>query len=271
MRGLFKIVALTAVACLGGVSGGVSGAGAAPQILALVETPEPTPLVCAEGVCRAEFSTMCLQQERDIPHPNTAYRPADAARIVLVLDMADGGTARVKGHPGLRFVVPRTYVSAMAEIAEAEIVRLGALGAGVEIGPLASLIPVPEPGDILPLTPAEIAKVTGPLRMAAHRAVKRQKTTIQAARATNRLATAMLAEPAATHQAQNALWHRIAASLPGGRATAGAEQAAKIVRTCQSYEEKQGIEGFRGCLQFRHDQLMFGINQSFWNRNDAGS
>ncbi len=267
MRRLFKIVALTAVTCLGGVS----GAGAAPQILALVETPEPTPLVCAEGVCRAEFSTLCLQQERDIPHPGTAYRPADAAKIVLVLRMADGGTARMKGYPNLRFVVPRTYVSAMAEITEAEIVRLGALGAGVEIGSQTSLIPVPEPGDTIPLSLEEIAKVTGPLRMAAHRAAKRQKTTIQAARATNRLATAMLAEPAATHEAQNALWDRIAASLPGGRGTAGAEQAAKIVRVCQSYEEKQGIKGFRGCLRFQHDQLMFGVNQSFWNRNDAGS
>ncbi len=271
MRRLFKIVALTAVACLGGVSGGISGAFAAPQILALVETPEPMPLVCAGGVCRAEVSTLCLQKQRDIPLPNTAYRPADAAKIVLVLRMADGGTVRVKGHPNLRFQVPRTYVSVTAEIPEAEIVRLGALGAAVEIAPLASLIPVPETGDTLPLTPGEIAKVTGALRMAAHRTVKRQETAILAARATNRLANAMLAEPAATHAAQNALWHRIAASLPGGRATAGAEQAAKIVRGCQSYEEKQGIEGFRGCLRFRHDQLMFGVNQTYWNRNDVGS
>ena len=81
----------------------------------------------------------------------------------------------------------------------------------------------------------------------------------------------MLAEPAATHETQNALWDRIAASLPGGRGTAGAEQAAKIVRVCQSYEENQGIEGFRGCLQYRHDQLMFGITQTYWNRHDVGS
>ena len=267
MRRLFKIVALTAVICLGGVS----GAGAAPQILALVETPEPTPLVCAGGVCRAEFSTLCLQKDRDIPHPNTAYRPADAAKIVLVLRMAGGGTVRVKGRPGLRFQVPRSYVSATAEIAEAEIIRLGAVGAGVEIGPLASLIPVPEPGDAIPLTPDEIAKVTGPFRVAAHRTAQQHKTAIQAARAANRLAIAMLAEPAASHQAQNALWRRIAASLPGGRTTQGARQAAKIVRACQSYEEKQGIKGFRGCLRFRRDQLMFGINQTYWNRNDAGS
>ncbi len=267
MRDVFKLVFLTAVACLGNAPDAV----AAPQILALLETPEPTPLVCAEGVCRAEFSTLCLQKERDIPRPNTAYGPVDAAKIVLVLRLADGGTVRVKGHPGLRFVVPRTYVSATVEIAEAEITRLGASGGGVEIGPLASLIPAPEPDDTLPLNPEEIAKVTGSFRASAYRTVKRQKATVEAARATNRLVNAMRAQPAATHEAQNALWRRIADSLPGGRGTAGAEKAAMIVRACQSFQEKQGMEGFKGCLQFQHDQLMFGINSAYWNGKDAGS
>lgn len=267
MLRLFSIFSIAAI----GFLAGLPGAFAAPQILALVETPEPTPLVCAGGVCEAEFSTMCLQKDRDIPLPNTAYQPADAAKIVLVLRDAAGGTRRLAGHPEIRFTVPRTYVSARATIPEAALARLGAVGAAIEIGPLTSLIPVPEPGDTIPQTPEEIAKVTGPLRMAAYRAVKRQKTAIQAARATNRMANAMLAEPAATHEAQNALWEKIAASLPGGEGTASAEQAARIVRVCQSYDEKQGIEGFRGCLQYRHDQLMLGINQIYWNRNDVGS
>ncbi|MEE8214240.1 MAG: hypothetical protein V3R79_06615 [Alphaproteobacteria bacterium] len=267
MLRLFSIFSIAALAFLAGLP----GAFAAPQILALVETPEPTPLVCAGGVCEAEFSTMCLQKDRDIPLPNIAYQPADAAKIVLVLRDAAGGTRRLAGHPEVRFTVPRTYVSARATIPEAALARLGAVGAAIEIGPLTSLIPIPEPGDTIPLTPKEIAKVTGPLRMAAYRAVKRQKTTIQAARATNRLANAMLAVPAATHEAQNALWEKVVDSMPEGRAAPGIEHAEKIIRTCQSYEEKQGIEGFRGCLQYRHDQLMFGINQTYWNRNDVGS
>ena len=267
MLRLFSIFAIAAIAFLAGLP----GAFAAPQILALVETPEPTPLVCVGGVCEAEFSTICLQKERDIPQPGTVYVPADKNGIVLVLRLADGGSRRLAGHPGIRFTVPRTYVSATAAIPESEIIRLGAESAAIEVGPLMSLIPAPYPGDTIPHTADEIAKVTGLLRMAAYRAVKRQKTTIQAARATNRLANAMLAVPAATHEAQNALWEKIVASLPGGGGTASAEQATRIVRVCQSYEEKQGTEGFRGCLQYRHDQLIFGINQIYWNRNDVGS
>ncbi len=59
--------------------------------------------------------------------------------------------------------------------------------------------------------------------------------------------------------------------MPEGRAVPGIEHAEKIIRTCQSYEEAQGLEGFRGCLQYRHDQLMFGINPTYWHRNDVGS
>ena len=267
MLRLFRIFSIAAIAFLAGLP----GAFAAPQILALVETPEPTPLVCAGGVCEAEFSTLCLQKERPIPLPNTAYQPADAAKIVLVLRLADGGTRRLAGHPEIRFTVPRTYFSARATIPEAALARLGAVGAAIEVGPLTSLIPTPEPGDANPHTADEIAKVTRLARMDAHRAVRRARKTITAARATNRLANALLLDPAATSASRSALWEKIVAGMPEGRAAPGMEQAARIVRVCQSYEEKQGIEGFRGCLQYRRDQLMFTINDTYWHRNDVGS
>lgn len=44
---------------------------AAPQVLALLETDSPTALNCANGVCQAEFTTYCLQKERDIPDATT--------------------------------------------------------------------------------------------------------------------------------------------------------------------------------------------------------
>ena len=45
-----------------------SSALAAPQALALLKTGGPVTLTCADGVCKAEFSTYCLQQERDLLH-----------------------------------------------------------------------------------------------------------------------------------------------------------------------------------------------------------
>ena len=126
-------------------------------------------------------------------------------------------------------------------------------------------------GDTNPHTADEIAKVTGPARMDAHRAVRRAGKTITAARATNRLANALLLDPAATPASRNALWEKIVAGMPEGRAAPGIRGAENIIRTCQSYEKAQGLEGFRGCLQYRHDQLMFSINDTYWLRSDVGS
>lgn len=249
----------------------VGGASAAPQILALLETPTPTPLVCAGGVCEAEFSTMCLQRDRDMPQPGTTYTSADPETIVLVVTRADGSTARIKGYPGLRFSVPRTYVSATIAIGEADLDRLGAVEAAVQVAPLASLVPAPEPGDRSPLTAEEIAKVTGPLRMAARRAVLREKETIGAARATGHLANAYFHDPTPTRDGREKLWRETAAAQPGGPAGPGLARARGIFEVCQDYAETQGEEGFRGCLQHRHDYLMFGINHTYWHRNDVGS
>ncbi|MFQ5764122.1 MAG: hypothetical protein ACE5GT_04270 [Rhodospirillales bacterium] len=267
MHRAFRFFSMVFVASLATVP----GASAAPQILALLETPTPTPLVCADGVCEAEFSTMCLQRDREMPRPGTAYTAADPGTIVLVVTRADGSTARIKGHPGFQFSVPRTYVSATITIGEADLDYLGAVDAAVDVEPLASLIPAPRPGDRSPLTVDEITKVTGPLRMAARRAVLREKETVGAARAAGHLANAYLYNPAPTRDGREALWRETAATAPEGPAGPGLARARRIFEVCQDYAETRGEEGFRGCLQHRHDYLMFGINHTYWHRNDVGS
>lgn len=249
----------------------ISGAIAAPQILALLETPEPTPLACSGGVCQAEFSTMCLQKNREIPRPGTAYSPATPDSVVLVLTLADGTTKRVGGADVLRFVVPHNYLSTVATISEAAIRQLGATRAAVEIAPLASLIPEAIRGDTSPLTADEIATVTGPLRMTAHRVVEHARDTISAVRAANRFANALLVDPAATSEARQALWRDIVAASRNDATAAGIARVDHIIDTCQFYDEHRGFEGFRGCLRYRRDLMLESINDTYWRRKDLGS
>ena len=247
---------------------GASGTFAAPQILAVLATAEPVPLTCVKGVCEAEFSTMCLQRGRAMPRPGAAYASADPDTIILVIRRADGSTTRIAGHRWLRFSVPRTYVSVTATIDATALTELGAVSAAVEIGPLASLVPVPTPGDTSPITAEEVARVTGVHRMAAERAVMRERETIGAARITRDLANALVANPTPTNAERKDLWDRIAAGTPAGT---GLQEARDVFETCHDYAEAMGEEGFRGCLQYRHDYLMQSINDTYWNRNDVGS
>jgi len=249
----------------------ISGAFAAPQILALLETAEPTPLACSGGVCQAEFSTMCLQKNREIPRPGTAYAPASPDSVVLVLTLADGTTKRVGGAHGLRFVVPHNYLSTVATISEAALRQLGATRAAVEIAPLASLIPEAIPGDTSPLTADEIATITGPLRLTAHRVVKNARDTISAVRAANRFANALLITPAATQEERQAMWHDIVAASGDDATVSGIARVEHIIDTCQFYDEHRGFEGFRGCLRYRRDLMLDSINDTYWRRKDLGS
>lgn len=247
---------------------GTSGTFAAPQILAVLATAEPVPLTCVKGVCEAEFSTMCLQRGRAMPEPGTAYAPADPGNIILVIRRADGSTSRIAGHRSLRFSVPRTYVSVTATIDEAALAELDAVSAAVDIRPLASLVPAPTHGDTSPITAEEVARVTGAHRMAAAGAVRHERETIGAARITRRLVNALVTNPRPTNAERKDLWDRIAADTPAGT---GVQKARDVFDTCHDYAEALGEEGFRGCLQYRHDYLMQSINDIYWNRKDVGS
>jgi hypothetical protein len=250
---------------------GISGASAAPQILALLETTEPTPLACSGGVCQAEFSTMCLQKNREIPRPGTAYAPATPDSVVLVLTRADGTTMRVEGAASLRFVVPHNYLSAVATISEAALRQLGAVRAAVEVAPLASLIPEAKPGDINPLTADEIAAATGPHRLIAGRVVAHAPDTISAIRVANRYANALLVKPATTQEARRTMWRNVVAASGDDATAAGVARIEHIIDTCQFYDEHRGFEGFRGCLRYRRDLLLESINDTYWRRKDIGS
>lgn len=266
MHRVLQAISLSVIATLTGISGAL----AAPQILALLETTQPTPLTCSGGVCQAEFSTMCLQRNREVPRPGTAYSPATAASVVLVLTGADGTVTRLAGAPGLKFVVPHNYLSTVATIPEATLRRLGATRAAVEIAPLASLVPEPAADDTSPLTADEIAAVTGPARAVADRVVAHARDTISAVRAANTFANALLATPAATTDERQAMWHDIVAAS-GDATAAGIARIDNIIDTCQYYDEHRGFEGFRGCLRYRRDLLLESINDTYWRRRDLGS
>ena len=46
-------------------------AQAAPQVLGLQASLQPTPMICTDKGCRADLSAFCLQQQRADPTPGT--------------------------------------------------------------------------------------------------------------------------------------------------------------------------------------------------------
>ena len=111
----------------------LGGAHAAPQSLALLVTPELTPLVCANGSCRAEFSTYCLQKERDFPRSNAPYEVAAGGRLTLVLTGADGRLRSLPAAPHVRIATARNgHTAVLIELPQRTLAAFGAQHAAIE-------------------------------------------------------------------------------------------------------------------------------------------
>jgi len=62
-----NIAAFSFLAIGFGLAGGT--AQAAPQVLGLQASLQPTPMICTDKGCRADLSAFCLQQQRADPKP----------------------------------------------------------------------------------------------------------------------------------------------------------------------------------------------------------
>ena len=81
-----------------------SAAVAAPQALLLVADGQALPLTCEGGICQAEASAICLQPDRPIPLPGTAYgvpagRSGHAEPFALLIGETAAGKQIVHSVP----------------------------------------------------------------------------------------------------------------------------------------------------------------------------
>ena len=124
------------------------GAHAATQSLALLETDEVTSLVCDNGPCQAEFSTYCLQKERDLPRAEAPYEVAAGGELYLVLRGIDGGLWRLPAAPHVRIRTARHgHTAVIIELSSQALRTLNARRAAIEIGPRVTLMPIAAAGD----------------------------------------------------------------------------------------------------------------------------
>ena len=252
-----------------------SSANAAPQMLGLVATLEPAPLACADGVCEIEISAFCLQQERDMPAPGTAYAPVDPAKIILVARTADGREVRRPAGDLVRLNTARAQLAVRLSVPEAALRELAGIEGGVrlaiEIGPLAAAAPVPVAGDADPLSAGEITAAAGPLRELAGDIAVTAGPNGTAAIISNRLINTYMA----TGGDRDGLWERVfgeeaAIGRRYARMTAepGVRRAAEYYDICQTMHV---ADQFERCLKNAHDGYMSRINIEYWNLVGGGS
>jgi hypothetical protein len=254
-------------AALGMMTAGFSHpVAAAPQVLGVMASDGPVPLVCNDGVCRAEVTAFCLQEERAVPPDDTAYEPVGGAAMTLVLQRADGSTVKLDAAQEVKLLSRRGFTAVAIAAPETLLAQHGAVSAAIEIGPDVTVAPVPVAGDPKPQSPEEIALASGPLRQLATARLEQGSAAI-AARLTERLINALPPQDQETAEVRRALWDRTLT-------TASADQEAVALARqafdgCQSALANGYTRNMRHCLELQHGAFLIERNEAFW-REAAG-
>ena len=244
-------------------------AQSAPQVLAALPIESGIPLTCQSGICAAQLSTYCLQRERPSPSMGAAYVPATKEHFTLVLRDAAGTEVRVPAGDHMLFTENRGFMSVAASIEHGRMRALGATDARLVVWPGASLIPVPEANDPNPLTDEEIAYVTKSLRPYGEEIVDHSREAATA-QLLAKLNAALPAEGALASTSFDNMWQQVIGDdvpLPSSSpALRGAQDAFKDCAVGKT----QAMGGFKRCLDFKHDDLIRGLNIEYWE-NQPGS
>jgi len=228
---------------------------AAPQIMGLVATNEPVPMQCADGTCTALLSAFCLQEKRLPPAFETAYAPAAAGGVTLVVTSADGAVRRLDASGLVEFRSRYGFTAIRADVA------LDGLGAPVslslEVAPRVAMLPEPVAGDPDPLTAEEIALAAGPWRIAAEAVMEGGSERARSAQLTARLINALPPDGDIAASARPGLWDRVAGAEAPPLARRTFEACARSVDQSVGYP-------LRLCLEERHEKQQIENTREFW-------
>ncbi len=246
------------------------GVAAAPQILGLLATAEPTPLTCADGICAAEFSAFCIQKHRTSPPAGTAYRAAKGTELTLTYTDPSGARRSLSASNRVIITARRDYHAVRIALPESEIRGLGGRDAAIAVGALASLVPIAQPGDKVPLDKQEIAYITGPHRAAVAKAFGDDSESTVVVRTINRLINA-LPRGRTTSNMRSTLWREVIGDLPTRHAGAGLRVAAREFQFCKRWADTGRGYGLRDCLEEGHDLKASDLTEKAWKISEPGS
>ncbi len=252
----------------------LAGTGhAATQALALLETKGATALHCDGEICRAEFSTFCLQEERELPRSGDPYRLAAGSQLTLVLTGQDGKTQRIPAADHIRITAARSgHTAVTISVVQSRLAALGARKAAIAAGEQITLFPHPVAGDDNPQTEQDKRIAAGLLRQLGAKIVHRGQHDVERVQALNGLINALPDQIDRRPDARQSLWRSAADTVLRDAPDDRIKRAKQEYAACWRDRVVQlGGYSVRHCLQSRHDRLMWQHVKRYWGAVGAGS
>lgn len=248
-------------------------AQAAPQILGLVASNAPLPLTCGKGTCSVEVSAVCLQEHRKAPVSGTAYKMAAGSQLTLNVKDAQG---LIRSLPIAKLVdlkSLRVFTSVLVTLPERIVRDLGGdiSTASLTVGPLASALPKPRPGDENPLTKAEIRAFTGHLRKIAEGVIGADTNNREAAGILNQMVNRLPSDNSVGAERISTLRQQtMRPTIEAGKLET-ARLVDRALDTCRETLRIERTPHLRACLSNQHDILSAQTTQKIWRGLRPGS
>lgn len=243
----------------------VAPVAAAPQILAVMASLGPQQMRCDGSICVTDFSSYCLQRDRDVPSTGQVYTPAASEQFSLVLTKNDGSTVTVPAADHVSFQSVRGYASVKAVMRRDVLASLDARSATIVAAPGAALVPEAVAGDPNPISEAEVAFATKSLREHGNEVFDAQPAAAAAA-IVNRLAITIVPRMPATKDSLDQLWQDVIDGMGTARPFNGdsIKRARGIYEWCQDRMSYHSMAGIKSCLEFKHDDTIMRLNKGYW-------
>lgn len=264
-------VGFIVAALIGGVFSLPGISHAAPQILALVETQAPMPLICENGVCSAQFTAYCLQEHRDTPKYKAAYVPAPSTSLKLIVTDKAGHRRELPLRDRVTIRAERTFVAVSLSIPEEDIRAFGGVSAAISVGPMATLLPVPVTGDPHPQTAAELSAFIGANRKIARDVYSSRSASAELVRRTGRMINALPASGDVPEAVRRDLWSATFGAPPEAATGPGSAEARAAFEDCRRDINDYVMFGMRACLSRYHDDAMITTTKEVWKTLNTGS
>lgn len=242
-----------------------ASAFATPQALGLVATLGPVPMQCNGTACVAFLSSFCLEEERRAPVARRAYAPAPGSRITLVVETGDGRTVQLPAAEHLSFNVRLDFTSILAQVPQESLAELSPARVSIQVGPMATLLPVPMPGDTNAHSDDEIKLVTGPYRKTGTRFFDEGGEVGETVSMMTQMINRMPRKERMDRTARAGDMQVVMQGPDAQAASSGARTRFKaIVAGCENLLSTTKRMNMRGCLTYRHEVMQTKTNRAFW-------
>lgn len=241
---------------------GLATAHAAPQALGLVATNGDIELKCGPTGCTADFTTFCLQQDRQSPDRGTPYH-VGSGEVQVAGITAAGETVKLDIQQSVSLESRRKHMALRAFVPQSTLQKHNLVRVAINVKENVVLLPHTSEGDASPHSKQEVAMLSQSMRQIGSSFVDGNSDRIIAARVLGDVINGLPEKGKVSNPTRQKLWNDAVKRAGPDAPQKGISRAKGIYKLC-NWTASRGTPNMRNCLEQHHDEFIKFLNSKYW-------